>query len=59
MILVIVLNFGFIQQYSIIWLIIVSGMVTLVNKRMQYALIWHITTPTNVWARDGCEARSR
>ena len=21
-----------------------------------YALIWHITTPTNVWARDGCEA---
>ena len=20
--------------------------------------IWHITTPTNVWARDGCEARS-
>ena len=23
-----------------------------------YALIWHITTSTNVWERDGCEAQS-
>ena len=22
-----------------------------------YVLIEHITTPTDVWARDGCEAR--
>ena len=38
--------------YRILWLISTCAYS---GKRNDSMHIWHITTPTNVWARDGCE----